>query len=645
MRNLATPTLLAAALAAGLLAGPAAAQREGYTFLSYAGSEVWLASNGADVEAARVNMPILPGDRLTTGAASRAEAVLASGNVVRVDGKSDLRFERMARTYESDDDRDVLVLERGAVAVEVRDAEPRDLAFRLDTADATIIAERTGGFRIDTGRRGTEVYAVAGEVEVLGQGGSVLLRAGEYAFVSGAEEIEVEASDLPRDRFTRFLEERKMHTEAVRTAGNVDSDYEYEAGAASFDDYGSWVYVASVGRNCWRPTVASDWRPYSAGTWRWTPAGLTWVSYEPWGWLPYHYGSWTLDASFGWCWLPGAAYSPAWVYWSYTPGYIGWCPVGYYGYYDNYYRSSRLWWGLDAGGGHGPHLRGRVDVTQVDPRGWNYVAAGRLGSRLDPARDIIRGERVPFRPGETAFIATNPLRIDRGASPAPVAVQQAVRRMTGAASPRSGAPAPSEGLAAVLRRDVRLSPAAEQELRRSTGLRTREDAFRPVTPDRLVTSARTDEAPVRSGVRSGTPYVSREDGWRSPSSPAPRVVERPLERPARDDSGWRAPRRPDPGRTGDASTARSRSGWREAAPSRISPRYDAPGVSRERHAPREAPATRDAPSHRYAPSSPSAPSAPRVSPPSAPPPQRSAPAPAPRAAPVAPAAPRGGPRS
>lgn len=635
MRNLATPTLLAAALAAGLLAAPAAAQREGYTFLSYVGSEVSLASNGAEFEAARVNMPILAGDRLSTGAASRAEAVLASGNVVRVDGKSDLRFERMARTYEAEDDRDLLVLERGAVAVEVRDPEPRDLAFRLDTPDATIIVAGRAGFRVDTGRRGTEVYAAAGEIELLGQAGSVLLRAGEYAFVSGTEEIEVEASDLPRDRFTRYLEERKMRTESVRTAGDVVSDYEYEAGVASFDDSGSWVYVASVGRNGWRPTVASDWRPYSAGTWRWTPAGLTWVSYEPWGWLPYHYGTWTLDAGLGWCWLPGSSFSPAWVYWSYTPGFIGWCPVGYYGYYDNYYRSTRLWWGGNGGGAHTPYLRGRVDVTQVDPRGWNYVPAGRLGSRLDPARDILRGERVPFRPGETAFIATNPLRIDRGGSPAPAAVQQAVRRITDASSPRAGSPAPGEGLAAVLRRDVRLSPAGEQELRRSTGLRQGE-AFRPVTPDRLLTSARADEVPARSGVRSGTPYVSRDDGWRSPSSPVPRVVDRTVERPARDDSGWRAPRRLEQSRINDAPGARSRTDWREAAPSRTSPRHDAPAVSRERFVPREAPATRDAPSHRSAPSSPAAPPAPRAAPPSAPPPQHVAPAPAPQGGPAGP---------
>jgi hypothetical protein len=634
MRNLAPQAALAAALAGGLLAAPAAAQREGYTFLSYAGSDVSLASRGEDEEAARANTPILAGDRLTTGAGSRAEAVLASGNVVRLDGKSDLRFERLARTYEADDERDLLVLERGAAAVEVRDPEPRELAFRLDTADATVLAPGRATFRVDAGRRGTEVYAVEGEIEVLGLAGSVLLRAGEYAFVSGAEEIEVLAADLPRDRFTRFLEDRKTRIEAAQPPADVASDYAYEADAASFEDYGSWVYVGSVGRNCWRPTVAPDWRPYSSGTWRWTPAGLTWVSYEPWGWLPYHYGSWTLDASFGWCWLPGSAYSPAWVYWSYTPGYIGWCPVGYYGYYDNYYRSTRLWWGTDSGGVHSPHLRGRVDVTQVDPRGWNYVAANRLGARLDPSRDILRGDRVPFRPGETAFIASNPLRIDQASGPAPLAVRQAIRRITDASSRVAGAPAPSEGLTAILRRDARLSAAGEQELRRTTGLRARDDAFRPVSPDRLVTAVRTEEFPVRSGVRTGTPYVSGNEGWRSPSSPAPRVVEpRTVDRSNRDDAGWRAPRHLDSRRFGDTAAPRSRDEWREAPPTRLAPRPQPGNFRSGRFVPREAPSPRSAPPQRFAPSGPSAPQA---APRSAPSPQRSAPPPAPQAAPAAP---------
>ena len=67
------------------------------------------------------------------------------------------------------------------------------------------------------------------------------------------------------------------------------------------------------------------------------------MSYEPWGWLPYHYGSWDWDAGFGWYWSPGAYYSPAWVYWSYTPSWVGWCPIGYYGgYYGGHYGAATV---------------------------------------------------------------------------------------------------------------------------------------------------------------------------------------------------------------------------------------------------------------------------------------------------------------
>src|SRR5260370_9498708 len=37
--------------------------------------------------------------------------------------------------------------------------------------------------------------------------------------------------------------------------------------------------------------------------------GWTWVSYQPWGWAPYHYGGWLFDASCG-----GWFYSPPVLY-------------------------------------------------------------------------------------------------------------------------------------------------------------------------------------------------------------------------------------------------------------------------------------------------------------------------------------------
>jgi len=176
------PRLPTSALAAALLLAAAVspeaaeAQREGYTYLSYVQPDVLLVSSAEDDSSARANMPVLSGDSLVTGAGARAEAVLADGDVVRVDGDTELHFERMARTYDADDDRDLLFLAHGAAAVEVRDVAARDHALRFDTDDATIVAAARGLFRVDAGRRGTEVYVLSGRVEVRGRGGRALVR-------------------------------------------------------------------------------------------------------------------------------------------------------------------------------------------------------------------------------------------------------------------------------------------------------------------------------------------------------------------------------------------------------------------------------------------------------------------------------------
>ncbi|HLH57141.1 MAG TPA: DUF6600 domain-containing protein, partial [Verrucomicrobiae bacterium] len=94
------------------------------------------------------------------------------------------------------------------------------------------------------------------------------------------------------------------------------------------EPYGGWVDVSGYGR-CWRPaTVSAEWRPYQIGHWEWTDAGWYWVSDDPWAWACYHYGNWVLDPVYGWVWVPGTEWAPAWVAWREAPDYIGWAPCG-----------------------------------------------------------------------------------------------------------------------------------------------------------------------------------------------------------------------------------------------------------------------------------------------------------------------------
>jgi hypothetical protein len=51
------------------------------------------------------------------------------------------------------------------------------------------------------------------------------------------------------------------------------------------------------------------------------------VSDYEWGDVPYHYGTWFDDPRFGWVWVPGYTWAPAWVVFRTGPDYIGWAPV------------------------------------------------------------------------------------------------------------------------------------------------------------------------------------------------------------------------------------------------------------------------------------------------------------------------------
>ena len=70
-----------------------------------------------------------------------------------------------------------------------------------------------------------------------------------------------------------------------------------------------------------------NWAPYTDGYWAYTDSGWTWVSYEDYGGVVYHYGRWTRLPGEGWVWVPGETWAPAWVSWRTSDDYVGWAPL------------------------------------------------------------------------------------------------------------------------------------------------------------------------------------------------------------------------------------------------------------------------------------------------------------------------------
>jgi len=90
--------------------------------------------------------------------------------------------------------------------------------------------------------------------------------------------------------------------------------------------YGGWRTSSRFGE-VWVPSVRSEWRPYTEGRWVWTDEGWYWESAEPFGDIVFHYGRWAYDPEFGWVWIAGYEWAPAWVVWRQGGDDIGWAPA------------------------------------------------------------------------------------------------------------------------------------------------------------------------------------------------------------------------------------------------------------------------------------------------------------------------------
>jgi hypothetical protein len=274
-----------------------------------------------------------------------------------------------------------------------------------------------------------------------------------------------------------------------------DSSYQTQAeppppaGSAVADDetfysglspYGTWAFVAPYGR-VWVPAVGYGWRPYYYGRWVLTDYGWTFASDDPWGWAAYHYGRWNWATGYGWYWIPGRVWGPAWVSWRYGGGYAAWCPLGPSGVVFGY--SHPAWVAVSEqhftqpiarvavtphatvgvvtsaqplsgpraspiarGGAFGPPVASvqravgqpipRVQASQVIARPQSVAQAGSSGPMRSPSQPRARA-------GSAGDAVRGPSAQPTSPAPRPYSSAPAPRPYTGA--PRSGAVAPRRG--------------------------------------------------------------------------------------------------------------------------------------------------------------------------------------------------------
>ena len=446
-----------------------AAQGRSQSYFTYddGGTIVRQGDDGREVDA-RVNLPLFPGDEVTTNRRGRAEIRLADGNIIGLDRSTAIRFRSIFDSYDDSATQTIVELIYGHVAVQRTDFNRE--ALRLDTPSASYLAEGPAIYAVDNDSRGADRVSVFyGEVEVRTPVKTAQLREGEEARVDDQGLYGLVSSQRgTADEFERWFVRRSERYETAKSRyldrSLAYSDYDLE-------QYGNWSFISSYGTWGWRPYVNVGWRPYYQGNWVYGPNGcLVWVSSEPWGWVPYHYGRWAYDPAFGWVWLPGSAYSPAWVYWLYGPGYFGWAPAGWYDCYRPYYGwayQPYLRTGLHFGFG----FYGRVRVNEIDLRPWTFVNADKIiSTRVDQAAlttDAVRQRLQRDPAGGFATVSGNPTRFTRSEIKDPAAaINTIARRGIGSGTGREGSGSATD-MTPFFRRDPELSNNVRERIARS----------------------------------------------------------------------------------------------------------------------------------------------------------------------------------
>jgi hypothetical protein len=437
-------------LTAGLLLAlsnvPMASAEDEVTSLSYISyleryATVQPVSGDESLEAV-INMPLVGGDRVDTAREARMEVVLADANVMWLDEYTTLSFDAVAYSRDSDAERTVVFLAEGTIIFEITEYALSEKPVRIDGRGATVYLDERGLYRIRAlPSGGLRVEVLAGLAEAATSAGGVLIRAQTSAEVGAGEVQRSESNITWDDDFAAWVEMRRQ-IPAGESSQHVDLRYSRQA--AQLDNYGSWVYVDDINSWAWQPAVGGSWEPYRAGRWYWTSTGWAWISYEPWGYLPHHYGSWHFSAGFGWVWSWGGVWGPAWVNWAWWPGYVGWCawgPTNYWywgwhgGYHPGYYPPHRPVYPAPyqpsrrnavpprtvesritdsgaqprAGARDGLDVNGRVQMAAIDRRGWTAVRQEDFASP-NLTRVSRRGDQVmPTDREQTGVIMTGPL--------------------------------------------------------------------------------------------------------------------------------------------------------------------------------------------------------------------------------------------
>jgi hypothetical protein len=275
---------------------------------------------------ARINRPLVVGDRIWADAHARVELQFGAASLQLAD-KTSLRILNLNDHIAQFD------LAQGSLVLHVRSLKIGQI-YEVDTPHLAFRITQTGDYRIDVDAKGTIVKVQNGKgIAYAKKAAYKISRAQSYRFAANNFKTPQFVVVRTQDSFDHWSFERERFAMQSRSLQYVSTTM---IGYEDLDTYGSWHYVDGYGY-AWTPHhVPSGWAPYRCGHWSWiNPWGWTWIDDEPWGFAPSHYGRWAYHHR-TWIWIPGprtvqTTYAPAVVAFvgsSHSHVGVTWVPLG-----------------------------------------------------------------------------------------------------------------------------------------------------------------------------------------------------------------------------------------------------------------------------------------------------------------------------
>ena len=258
---------------------------------------------GRGFEPGIANLPIVENCRLRTGDGV-AEVEFEDNSSLRLGPDSEVEFPKLERLADGGTLSSVRVLKGTAyVSLMKTPANEFDLLF----GQQNLALPPSSHVRLQLEGTEAKLAVLGGDLEIKGPDGLMQVphkRTITYALAGSTEPTVAKSVESdPLDSWDKNADE--YHVRVATVSAFNSSPYAY--GLNDMMYYGDFADMGGCGM-MWRPYFASAaWDPYSNGAWAWYGGGMgySWVSPYPWGWTPYHFGSWSFCPGAGWGWMPG----------------------------------------------------------------------------------------------------------------------------------------------------------------------------------------------------------------------------------------------------------------------------------------------------------------------------------------------------